>query len=131
MKTIAHNDFYQVGVDPSTNTLYWTAKGKWVRHRDVEHCLEDLKKAGEYLKPGCRVLSNVTGLEVMLLPETVTAVQKVIADMNPSKLASVWNHQVLAAMQVDRQATKVGEDYSNLRQNFSDLEQAEEWLFGK
>ncbi len=131
MKIIAHNDFYQVGVDPSTNTLYWTARGKWIKRKGVEHCIEDLKKAADYLKPGCRVLSNVTGLEVMLLPETVTAVQKVIADMNPSKLASVWSHQVLAAMQIDGQATKVGDDYSKLRKNFSDLEQAEEWLFEK
>ena len=120
MKIIYSNDFYEIGVDSARNLLYFTGKGKWVRRSDVERAPDHLREASRYLTPGCKVLSNVQGVEVTLLPDVVMSIQKVVADLRPDKVAAVWSQQVLAAMQLDRTAEKAGAEYANARRSFSE-----------
>ncbi len=126
MKTVAANDFYELGVDVSKNRMYMTLKGRWIKESDVSNWLDDLAAAMDLTRPGWGCLVDSRDLGGMLLADHFSAGQKMSLDRKIGKVARVYAWDSFAKLQIEEVGAKTG--FNKQARAFSTIEEAEAWL---
>lgn len=124
MDVVASNNFYSIKVDKNKNIIYFSIIGSWGKRSDVENYLEDWNKAIKLVKPGFKILSDLTKMGPTLLTDLHLEAQKMLIEKGLDKVAEVYDGQVFAKMQID----KVSETSGMKKAVFDDMKKAEEWL---